>query len=70
MVMEAVAYQVLKVGELGTLVLSWTIMFVSGAAAVALVKKEFRLRRPVYFLSVGLIFFTHWSNVLPSPRRK
>lgn len=52
--MEALAYQVLQLGELGSLMLSWVILFASAAAGVALTRSEFRLGRSVYFLTIGL----------------
>ncbi|MBB4232169.1 hypothetical protein [Rhizobium mongolense] len=62
--MEALAYQVLQIGELGSLMLSWVIMLAAAAAGVALIKPEFRLGRPMYFLTMGLSFLLSGATSL------
>ncbi|UDF31135.1 UNVERIFIED_ORG: hypothetical protein LHK14_07325 [Roseateles sp. XES5] len=53
--MEAYAYQLLTIGQFASLALSWVIMTVSAAAAVALTKSQWKLGRAGYFLSMGFI---------------
>ncbi len=54
--MEAFAYKILQIGEAGSYVLSWIIMFGSAAVAVTFSNLEWRLGRANYFLSTGFIF--------------
>lgn len=53
--MEAYAYQLLNIEQFTSLALSWVIMTVSAAAAVALTKSQWKLGRAGYFLSMGFI---------------
>jgi len=54
--MEALAYRILQIGEIGSLALAWAVLFVSAAATLAFTKYELKLSRPAYFLITGLSF--------------
>lgn len=54
--MDAWAYQILKMGEFGTIALSWVVLFASAAIGLAFSRRAFRLGRAAYFLTMGLSF--------------
>lgn len=64
--MEALAYQILQIGDVGSRAVSWVIMVLAAAIAVAATQYEWRVGRAKYFLLLGLIWFlAGLSNLVP-----
>lgn len=63
--MEALAYQMLQIGEAGSLAVSWVIMVLAAALTVDATRYEWRIGRTKYFLLLGLIWLlSGLSNLL------